>query len=344
MAALAAAPALPAPPARRVGVPSPSRAGVARPPPMHASGRAPARPRRGGWVALRRNARIHPLPPPHSAVPAATEAAAGVGEPCVVDAASGGGEVEEAAAAAESAAAAPASTNASGAADVSEPANLPPARGASVAVAVEPAPANGRRLYASVDVAAPAFVVWRALTDYDRLSDFIPGLAENRCLARSGGGATLLQVGEQPLALGLSFRARVVLDIQEHEAGLPASLWAGGGLGAADGAADGLGSPPLASEDLFPRPRSGLPERAPARDITFALIEGDFQAFRGVWRIQDGGSSGAGGPVTRVSYALFVRPQVWLPVHLVQARIRAEVAANLAAVRAHTERQWLGGA
>jgi len=47
------------------------------------------------------------------------------------------------------------------------------------------------------------------------------------------------------------------------------------------------------------------------------------QAFRGVWRIQEG----AGGDSTaRLSYALFVRPQVWLPVRLIQARSLLEAA------------------
>ena len=33
----------------------------------------------------------------------------------------------------------------------------------------------GRRLYAGVDIAAPAELVWRALTDYEHLDTFIPG-------------------------------------------------------------------------------------------------------------------------------------------------------------------------
>jgi len=258
----------------------------------------------------------------------------------------------------------------------------PSAPASLVPVDVEPAPSNARRLFASVDIAAPSFVVWSALTDYEALGDFIPGLAENRCLARTASGATLLQVGEQSVALGLRFRARVVLDIQEHERGLPASLW--GAEEASPGAAASSPSAPpppapsrssvsgaggdaawarSAAAGLFPQPRSGLPcSPGRVRDISFALIEGDFAAFRGVWRVQDdrGGAAGAAGaaaagaaaaaagaaapsgPCTRLSYALYVRPQPWLPVHLVQGRIRAEVAANLDAVRAHTERVWRG--
>lgn len=42
----------------------------------------------------------------------------------------------------------------------------------------------------------------------------LAGLAENRCLSRHARGARLLQIAEQPLALGAKFRARVVLDIE----------------------------------------------------------------------------------------------------------------------------------
>ncbi len=40
------------------------------------------------------------------------------------------------------------------------------------------------------------------------------GLAENRCLERRQQGAKLLQVGEQEIAFGAKFRARVVLNIE----------------------------------------------------------------------------------------------------------------------------------
>ncbi len=48
-------------------------------------------------------------------------------------------------------------------------------------------------------------------------------------------------------------------------------------------------------------------------DIAFSMVEGDFQAFQGIWRMQRLGEDGC-----CLSYALFVRPQVWLPVRLIQ--------------------------
>ena len=49
------------------------------------------------------------------------------------------------------------------------------ARAPDVAVVVEPATNNARRLFAGVDIAAPVAVVWDSLTDYDGLGNFIPG-------------------------------------------------------------------------------------------------------------------------------------------------------------------------
>ena len=41
----------------------------------------------------------------------------------------------------------------------------------------------------------PAEAVYAALTSYESLGTFIPGLAENRCLERHEDGCTLLQAG-----------------------------------------------------------------------------------------------------------------------------------------------------
>ena len=46
-----------------------------------------------------------------------------------------------------------------------------------MAVTVEPAGKNAQRLYAGVDISAPVEVIWGALTDYDGLGTFIPGLS-----------------------------------------------------------------------------------------------------------------------------------------------------------------------
>ncbi|KAK9801958.1 hypothetical protein WJX73_001180 [Symbiochloris irregularis] len=141
---------------------------------------------------------------------------------------------------------------------------------------------------------APVESVWGALTDYESLGNFIPGLAENRCLSRNPKGARLLQVGEQNVALGAKFRAKVILDIQEYYDGVPMNDCCIGKLGLTDG--------------KYPLPR-GL-AKAPAHDIVFRMVEGDFQDFQGVWRMQQRREQEPTS--TYLSYAVYVaqmRPQ-----------------------------------
>jgi hypothetical protein len=56
------------------------------------------------------------------------------------------------------------------------------------------------------------------------------------------------------------------------------------------------------------------------------------QAFKGIWRIQANDADSS-----FLHYSLFVKPHPWLPVGLIQSRIRDEVVNNLKAVRRHTE-------
>ena len=97
------------------------------------------------------------------------------------------------------------------------------------------------------------------------LSLFHTGLTENRCLSRKADGAKLLQVGEQDVAFGAKFRAKVVLDIQEHGAGTPSRL--------CSNHSGGKSSSP-AEEQLYPSPRCPAGQ---CKDICFSLVEGDFQ-------------------------------------------------------------------
>ena len=77
--------------------------------------------------------------------------------------------------------------------------------------------AEGRQRQISAKIQIPYSIeqVWQILTDYDRLSDFIPNLAKSRRIAHPQGGIRIEQVGTQSL-LKLKFCARVVLDMVEH--------------------------------------------------------------------------------------------------------------------------------
>jgi len=78
----------------------------------------------------------------------------------------------------------------------------------------------------------------------------------------------------------------------------------------------------------------------PVKDITFEQIEGDFQVYRGLWRIAYHPKK----PECDLVYVLSVKPQPWLPTGLVMNRVKREVRRNLACVRLHSERmRQLGG-
>src|SRR5690349_6898053 len=49
---------------------------------------------------------------------------------------------------------------------------------------------------ARATIRAPLAVIWHALTDYDHLADFIPGMKESRVLRRNGSAVVVEQAGE----------------------------------------------------------------------------------------------------------------------------------------------------
>eukprot|EP00878_Enallax_costatus_P024509 GHUV01026159.1.p1 GENE.GHUV01026159.1~~GHUV01026159.1.p1 ORF type:complete len:166 (+),score=43.69 GHUV01026159.1:504-1001(+) len=126
--------------------------------------------------------------------------------------------------------------------------------------------------------------------------------------------------------MGIKFSAACTLEIKEHPNGIPQSLCATNGNW----------------DYYFPCPstsRNGSSstseDKAGIKDISFLLVEGDFQAFKGIWRMQP---AAVDPHATVLRYSLFVKPHPWLPVGLIQNRISSEVVNNLKAVRRHAER------
>ncbi|KAG6550047.1 hypothetical protein Mapa_008561 [Marchantia paleacea] len=174
----------------------------------------------------------------------------------------------------------------------------------AVEVSVEKTGSNQRKITAKILIRATLEDVWAILTDYERLADFIPGLAVSEMLEKRGNGARLFQVGEQDIALGVKFKAKAVVDCEEKPSEVHPNLV--------------------------------------RRDIDFNTIEGDFQIFKGTWRIEQ-----VGGPSTFTTqtvggrkehrtflyYILDVQPKIWLPVALVEGRLTSEVKTNLVCIR-----------
>lgn len=167
---------------------------------------------------------------------------------------------------------------------------------------IEKSGKNSRRVTATIEVEAPLDAVWNVLTDYERLADFIPGLAVSQLLERRENGARLLQIGEQNLAFGLKFKAKGIMDVYENEL------------------------------EILP---IGI-----RRDIDFKMVEGDFQVFEGKWGIEqfEGVTGNQSISIkkdfrTLLSYTLDVQPKRWLPVALVEGRLSREIHINLTCVR-----------
>jgi ribosome-associated toxin RatA of RatAB toxin-antitoxin module len=83
-----------------------------------------------------------------------------------------------------------------------------------VAIQVEKIAERQRQITAKIQIPQPAEKVWRVLTDYEALAEFIPNLAKSRLLEHPNNGIRLEQVGSQNV-LNFKFCARVVLDLEE---------------------------------------------------------------------------------------------------------------------------------
>ncbi|MBD2363690.1 SRPBCC family protein [Anabaena minutissima FACHB-250] len=92
---------------------------------------------------------------------------------------------------------------------VADTANLPP-----VEVQIAKVAERQRQITAKVQIPHPVERVWKVLTDYEALTDFIPNLAKSSLLEHPDGGIRLEQIGSQRL-LNFNFCARVVLDLEE---------------------------------------------------------------------------------------------------------------------------------
>jgi len=227
-----------------------------------------------------------------------------------------------------------------------------------VAVLIEKAPNNARRIYTAVDVQAAIDVVWKILTDYEKLHEVVPSLVKNKVLERrEDGGARLEQVGGAKIA-GFSFTAKTILDVRifTETNPLPAEVTmdyllskksdiSGGGGGIisqAEKSTDYVQSPTVVAttsidkplplkRDLFPQP-NWVSTSLPYRDITMQNVEGegDFDHYQGVWRVQ---SHPDDASWTRLTYAVEIKPKGFMPVQLIEGRIATDLKSNLSNLR-----------
>ncbi|MEH2396872.1 SRPBCC family protein [Nostoc sp.] len=85
---------------------------------------------------------------------------------------------------------------------------------AKVEIQIDKIAERQRKITAKVQIPQPVEQIWKVLTDYEALPDFLPNLAKSRLIEHPNGGIRLEQVGSQRL-LNFNFWARVVLDLEE---------------------------------------------------------------------------------------------------------------------------------
>jgi len=211
---------------------------------------------------------------------------------------------------------------------------------------------NVRRIWAIVEIEADRRRIWDMLSNYERLPDFIPSLAATHVISRRSNGARISQVGKQEIGLGISFNASAVLDIKL----IPnaSQLGKGGELDAdlnpqiIQTVYQQTLGPPIVKpkwDASSPSPTSlenansnGSSRKSNniATDgrsaITFDLVESrELVQFEGGWIMQEYFKNNRAH--TRLVYVTVVKPQVFLPVQLIEKRIQNDVKTNLAAVK-----------
>ncbi|OKH52251.1 cyclase [Calothrix sp. HK-06] len=85
----------------------------------------------------------------------------------------------------------------------------------AIEVVVEKIAERRRQITAKVEISRPPEIVWKVLTNYEALPEFIPSLHSSKRLEHpQPGGIRVEQIGREQL-LKLNFNARVVLDLFE---------------------------------------------------------------------------------------------------------------------------------
>ena len=139
-----------------------------------------------------------------------------------------------------------------------------------------------RRLAAQLTTSATFESLWNVLTDYDRLSLYIPNLLSSKKIYRNKNIVHLKQVGAQDF-LGVKFSAEVTINlVEKKELGL----------------------------------------------LKFSLIKGDFRKFEGSWKIQNIKDT----PKNSLIYDLTVQGCQWMPIGMIEKRLKKDLSENLVAV------------
>lgn len=151
-------------------------------------------------------------------------------------------------------------------------------------VRIEIAPSNARRIFTGIDINCNIGRVWDTLTDYENLHLVIPSLVSNEVLYRSAKGARLSQVGGAKVLPGVTFTAKITLDVTTYleDNPIPMSMTADHlENSATDEEVRNFDKKLPLVRGVFPRPFAIT--ALPCRDITMQNVpgEGDFEHYQG---------------------------------------------------------------
>jgi hypothetical protein len=74
---------------------------------------------------------------------------------------------------------------------------------------------NALAISAHATIRAPLPLIWRTLTDYDHLAEFIPGMKRSHVLERHGSTAIVEQIGEASILI-FRYSIAVIVESDEH--------------------------------------------------------------------------------------------------------------------------------
>ncbi|TFJ82874.1 hypothetical protein NSK_005827 [Nannochloropsis salina CCMP1776] len=183
-----------------------------------------------------------------------------------------------------------------------------------VLVNIESPSANVRRISSSIVVNRPLSDVWKILTDYNNLSEYVPNLTQSRLVATPPGWEArgknkevrLFQEGAQTI-VGFNFKASLTMDMEEV----------------------------VEAED----------EKLGQRRIKFRLVDSAmFSDFSGEWRLQcysrmrTACENEEWTYSTKLFYMVNVKPKGPVPVGALEWRIKEDVPTNLRAVKVASEK------
>ncbi|GAA0157833.1 hypothetical protein LIER_15012 [Lithospermum erythrorhizon] len=159
-----------------------------------------------------------------------------------------------------------------------------------------------RRVKAEILVDADIHSVWTALTDYERLADFIPNLVSSERIPCPHPGRIWLQQRGLQRALYWHIEARVVLDLQEF-----------------------VNSVSILNLEYD-------------RELQFSMVDGDFKKFEGKWSIKSTKRSSK----TNLCYEVSVIPRFSFPAIFLERIIRSDLPVNLQALACRAECDFEG--